>query len=268
MARTRHTRVASRSVLGKRRRAGNASRPFKRRRTSRRTTNFTSQAGAGGGIRFRSKKLSRARWRRLLWNTSLHLQHYRSLNATTGTFNTPATTITMTLSTTPALRFATQNFYVAGGGAIAPDAAQALPTFTGKFIIRGGTIGVRLVNTYDVTDANRNTNHGMVYLIKTSANFALTNLPSSLPVGWDPSLIQDFSTNIGRIVYRKNFLLRDADTALIEYRLKCQQVDPGEYILDKNTYVWVVVAGNVDAASARVFTYTAFYNISFSADAV
>lgn len=266
MVRGIHTRTPSR----KRKRNNGSSRPFKKRRFNRgrKSNNFTSQSGFGGGIRFKSRKVSRSRWSRMLWNNTIQRTHYRSNNAATGTFNTPATTVSMTVSSSPALRFATQQFYIAGGGAIAPDAAQPLPTFTGMFTVRGATIGLRLVNTFDTTAASQNTLNGMAYLIKTSNNFTVANIPATVVVGWDPTLIQDFKTLIGTIIYRKQFLLRDAESALIEYRLRVHNIDPGDYVNDRNTYYWIVIAGNVDVTAARTFTYTAYYNMSFSADAV
>lgn len=268
MVRSRHTRLASRSVLGKRRRTGFAARPYKRRRfNGKRSTNFTSQSAIGGGIRFRSRKLSRSAWRRMLWNNTLQKDHYRSITAASTTFNTPATSVTLTVNAIAALRMS-GSFYLAPGGAISPDGVQPLPTFTGKVVIRGGTLGCRLVNQFDSVAAQQNTLHGYVYLVKTSKAYISANIPATIPVGWDPSYIQDFSTYIGRIVYRKQFLLRDAESALVEYRLKCHSIDIDDYVNNKNTYVWIIACGNLDGTSPRACYATYYYNLSFSADAV
>lgn len=204
----------------------------------------------------------------MIWNSTLQREHYRSNLAVSTSINTPATINTMTLNIQEALRSAGNQFYVAAGGAIAPDAAQALPTFTGDVVIRGGKIGIRVANTFDTADASRSTINGTVFLVRTSLNFTSGSFPATTQVGWDPTLIQDFRTLIGRIVYRKNFLLRDAETADIEYRLKCEKMDVGDYVNTRNTYLWVVLAGNVDVAAARSFAITTYWNLSFSADAV
>jgi len=174
----------------------------------------------------------------------------------------------MTSLILPAMRFAATPFYTAAGGAINPDAAQALPIFTGDVTLRGGMIGCRIANTFDATDSARTTIQGTVYLIKTTKNFDPALVLTPLPVGWDPTIVQDFNTFIGRILYRKTFLLRDADSAVIEYRLKCQKIDVGDYVADFSSYAWLVLAGNVDTAAARSFAVTLFYNLSFCADAV
>jgi len=269
MVRGYHTRIASRSILGKRRRAPISGR-FKRRRITKakRSINFTSQNGSGSGIRFRSKRVSRVTWRRMLWNNTLQKDHYRSNFAASTAVNTPVSITSLTVSAVPALRFSSFNFYTAGGGAIAPDSAQALPTFTGKITVRGGLMGCRITNTLDSTAANASTIHGFVYLLRTSKDFTVGSIPASISLGWDPTLIQDFSTKIGTIVYRKTFLLRDAESALVEYRLRTMNVDPGDYINDVNTYYWVIAVGNVDIALARALNFSVYYNLSFAADAV
>lgn len=240
-------------------------RRFVRRKAGKRTSNFTSQFGHGGGMRFRAKKLSASRWRRVLWNDTLSGVHYRSNSVSTSTINTPAFIDTMKTAFSSAFRFAGQQFYVASGGAIAPDAAVVLPIFEGNVVIRGGVIGMRIANVFDTLDTNRNTLHGFVYLVKTTKNFSSATIPSTVSLGWDPSLIPDWNTNIGKIVYRKQFLLRDGDTADIEYRLKINKLDIGDYIADKNTYLWIVAAGNVDVSASRSLIYSMYYNMSFAA---
>lgn len=268
--------VPSNSVLGKRKFNNGSYTPYKRTRFYKdysdsrygKSSNFTSQSGIGGGIRFKSRSVPSKQWRDMLWSNSIQKDHYRSNTSGLSTINTPATISTMTVGSFPAYRLSSSNFYVAAGGAIAPDAAQALPVFTGKFVVRGGTLGVRICNTYDTTLASQNTNQGVVYLIKTTKNYTSASIPAAVNLGWDPTLIQDFKTTIGTILYRKEFLLRDADCATCEYRLPVHQVDPGDYINDRNSYIWIICAGNVDVAAARTFTYVGYFNLSFTADAV
>lgn len=265
MARGMQTRKRSRPVSF----AG--SKPAKRRRFARKrgrkATNFTSQSGAGGGLNYKSKKLSRRRWNNMLWNTTLMKEHYRSNAAAQTTVNSPASITSMTVSQQSALRFLGNQFYVATGGAIAPDATDPLPLFTGDIIIRGGKMGIRITNTFDTTATTQNSMQGVVMLVKTTKNYQPAGLPATVPVGWDTSLFPDFNTIIGKVVYRKTFLLRDADSANIEYRLKITKLDEGDYLNDFNTYMWYVFVGNVDVASARSMNITYYYNLSFAADA-
>lgn len=269
MARVTHTRIASRSMLGKRRRAVSGVRPFKRRRfvRGRRSTNFTSQSGIGGGIRFKSRRVRRSTWRSMLWKTTLQKEHWRSYQAVSTTPTTLASTTTMSSVALPAIRF-TNPFWVAAGGAISPDGSTALPLFSGDVVVRGGTMGLRLTNQLDTTAANAVNVHGMVYLVKTSKNYTPGGFPGTVFVGFDPTLISDFDTLVGRVLYRKSFLLKDAESALIEYRLRIQKFDVGDYVNDRNSYVWFIVLGSVDTATSHGVVATRYFNLSFSADAI
>jgi len=265
MARTIQTRKRSRNVAP-------FKRAFKRRRIVRRggrkTNAFTSQSGGGGGLRFKARKISRRRWNNMLWNNTLQQTHYRSNVSGVTTLNTPASTNTQNVLIFSGVRLAGNPFYTTAGGAIAPDAAQALPVFTGNVVVRGGIMGCRIANNFDTVDAQRSTIMGTVMLINSSKNYSFAAVPSNVYTGWDPSLIQDFSTTIGRILYRKNFLLRDADTAVVEYRHKIKKYDVGDYVNERNEYLWLVFVGNVDVAAARAVTITSYYNLSFAADGV
>jgi len=243
----------------------------KRRRTIRRgrkTNAFTSQSGTGGGLRFKARRTSRSHYRKLLWDSSTMLPKYRSLLSNNVTFNTPASINSQTVSVLPALHLGGNVFWTVAGGAVTPDAANALPSFTGNIILRGGKIGLRLTNTFDTTDANRSSMSGTIMLIRTSDSYVAANIPALVNLGWDTSYVQDFVHKVGRIVYQKNFLLRDADVANVEYRLKVTSIDQTDYLSDQRQYIWIVLAGNVDVASARSVNATQFYNISFTGQTV
>lgn len=266
MARTNQTRKRSRPLSF----GGTkpAKRRFTRKRRATRSKNFTSQKGSGSGLTFRSKKTTRSKYKRMLWDSTSMKEHYRSCVCAADTFLTPATTTAMTVISQASLRFVANPFYTAAGGAISPDSAQALPLFTGDVIIRGGMIGLRLTNTFDSAAPANNTLQGVVFLVRTTKNYTPAALPATIPVGWDPTLVQDFNTKIGRIVYRKSFLLRDTDSANIEYRLRLRKVDVGDYVNEFNELIWIVIGGNVDVSTARVMNVQYYYNLSFSADAV
>lgn len=265
MVRGTHTRKRSRSSAN--------TRPMKRRRTARRrtgrrTNNFTSQSGMGGGLQFRSKRLSRRRWNNMLWNNTLQKQHYRSNIAFSTSINTPATATTMTILGLEALRFAGNTFYTAAGGAIAPDTAQSLPVFTGDIVIRGGIMGIQITNTLNTALADGSVIRGTIYLVKTALDYTPTAITNPVNYGWDPTLTPDFRTKIGRVLYKKNFLLKDTESASIEYRLRIEKMDVGDYTNNKNAYVWFILAGNVDSIVAHNLFIQEYYNMSFVADAV
>lgn len=244
-------------------------RKFTRRGRGRKSNAFTSQSGSGGAINYKSRKTSRRAYKNHLWNSTLFKEHYRSIGAVGTTMNTPATFNTMTILAEKAIdNGAAANFWLAAGGAIPPDALQPLPAFSGDVIIRGGKIGLRLANTLDSVATAATTVHGVAMLIRTTKNFAAGVITTPQLVGWDTSVIPNFDTQVGRVIYRKNFLLKDSDTSLIEYRLKLQKIDVGDFNATFNTYLWVIMVGNVDNATAHGVAVTKYFNLSFSADAI
>jgi len=196
------------------------------------------------------------------------LPHYRAIKSVSSQFNTQAGVDTMTCVPFSALRPSGVNFWTAAGGAVTPDAANTLPVFTGNLILRGGMIGLRLTNNFDTTDGQRNTLAGTVMLVRTTKQYVVGSIPGSVPVGWDPSYIQDFTSKVGTILYKKNFLLRDADICNVEYRLKVRAIDQTDYFSDWSQLVWMVLGGNVDIAAVRTMSLTAYYNISFTGQTV
>jgi len=254
----------------KRSRAPTKKRTFKRRRTTRRgrkSNAFTSQSGSGGGIRFKAKRTSRKAFTRHLWNSTLFKEHYRSLRAISASFGTNTNTNDLVLALDAAYFVGSSPFWTTTGGAINPDVGVAVPSFTGDITLRGGTIGLRLANVLDTVVANQGTIQGTVFLIKTSKNFNSAAIPGTVQTGWDPSLIQDFETRIGKIKYRKNFLLRDGDTAVVEYRLPVAKIDQTDMASLYNTHFWLILGGNVDSNLSKQVNYTRYWNMSFSGDA-
>lgn len=267
MVRIRHTRVASRSVLGKRRRTGNASRPFKRRRMvrGRRVTNFTSQSSGGSGLRFRSRFIRKSAYRRILYRDTAAAIHFRSVLANTllGACDILQSNVFITL--TPSIRFV-DPFYTAIGGTSNPNGVAVPPSFNGPIIIRGGKIGLNIANKIDA-DSSREVINVQVFLIKTGAEYDPLLLTTTQPVGWDPSLIRDFSRDIGRVVYSRRFLLRDQDVVNIERRLPVMKIDQTAYNANRLSYVWLIACNNPDTIGARQVQITRYYNLSFSGEA-
>lgn len=244
---------------------------MKRRRTARRgrkTNAFSTQSGSGGGLKFKARRTSRSAYKKHLWDSTLYKEHYRSQSAVTAQVITTVNPSALSILAEAALVTGVNPFYIAAGGAVSPDAAQAMPTFTGNLIVRGGMIGLRITNNFDAVAANQSTMQGTAFLLKTTKNWVGAAIPATVFVGWDPTMIQDFDTRIGRILYRKNFLLKDGDAAAMEYRLKVHKVDIGDFVNTYDTYVWLIVAGNVDTTAIHSLTYTKYWNVSFSGDAI
>jgi len=245
----------------------NRRRTFKKRAT--RSTNFTSQSSHGGGIQFRKTRFRPRRLRNILWNASTPQTHYRSNVASVATQSSPASAASMSSSLYSTRRFAGNNFWVTLGGAINPDGG-AMPAFStnSDITIRGGTYGIRVANNPDLSDVDKDALNVFVYLIWTAKGFSSANVPTLVNVGWDPSLIQDFQTNIGKIVMRKNFLLPEGETMTIERRMPIQKIDQTEYAGNISEPIWLVLVGNTGTSSAHAMFVTTYYNLSFVGDTV
>jgi hypothetical protein len=261
-----HTRKRSRPSTGpfvtKRRRI------MKRRRT-RKTTNWTSQRGSGSGISFSKKRTSRRQFKRLLWNSSVAQTHYRSNFAFTTAISTAGIPSTMTVTVIASRRFNNQNFWTTAGGAINPDGGT-IPTFAtnSDFTIRGGIFGIRMTNSPDVLDSDKDSIQIIAYLVRTTKNWNSSNLPASVPVGFDPTLVQDFQTNIGKVVYKKEFLLEDTGVSVIERRMGLSKIDITEYQNSQSEFVWIILSGINSGVTVKGVTIVTYYNLSFVGDAV
>lgn len=246
-------------------------RPMRRRRfSSRKNSNWTSQSSKPGGITFKKRRFGRARWKNLLWTSTQGMTHYRSSNAAATTLTCAAGADLNLVSLQTSRRFAGNAFWVTAGGAVNPDGG-VMPTFSANsdITVRGGVYGIRIGNIPDLSDANKDSINVVIYLIKTSKGFTPASVPAtSVSVGWDPTLIADFQTTIGKVILRKNFLVNEGDSFTIERRMSVQKVDQTEYGNLISEYQWMVVYGNTAGVSANTLKVTTYYNMSFSGDTV
>lgn len=253
-----------------------SSRPMKRRRftrrrfKSKRTTDWTSQSAHGGGIRFKGRRQSKRVYKKNLWIASQAQTHYRSSNAANTNLTTPASANLMAVTLQTTRRFAGSAFFVTAGGAINPDGG-AIPTFAANsdITIRGGLYGLRIANTPDGADVDKDSINVHVYLVWTSKNLQTASVPGvSVSVGWDPTLITDFQTDIGKVIYKKSFLVHEGDVFTIERRMGLQKIDQTEYAATKSEPAWIIAYGNASATTAKQLSITTYYNMSFVGDTV
>lgn len=244
-------------------------RRFVKRRRGKRSSNFTSQKGSGGGVTFSQRRLNRRAWKRNLWNSSIAQTHYRSNQSAVVNVATTASPATMTVSLATARRFSGNAFWTAAGGAVNPDGG-AIPTFAtlSDFTIRGGMYGIRIGNTPDALDADKDPLSVIVYHVWTTKNFLSGSLPATANVGWDPTLVADFQTNIGRITMKKTFLLAEGEVMTFERKMPIQKIDQTEYGSFYNEPIWIVMVGTTTSTVAKGLAMTTYYNMSFIGDAV
>jgi len=256
--------------LQKRKRSsyGGKKRNFKRRRTNRsrgsRVSSTTSKAGKFATIgAFKSRKLSRRKYNHALWNSTMFMPHYRSIASGVSVINTNASAGLCTCSLVGGLSVGSQPFYLLAGGAQALDTGVAVPTFNGDITIRGGTMGIQLAN--DVADAT--SQNITVFLVRTGKEYDVAGFPTNVNIGWDPTIVPDFSTNVGKIIMRKEVILENVSSAMVSYRIPIQKIDRVAYLANKNMYVWIIIA-NSPSGTAATFTVVNYFNLSFVGDAV
>jgi len=263
MARTIQTRKRSGGPIRR-----NVKRRRTRRRSGRKSTSFTSQAGTGGGLRFSARRVSRRRYRSMLWNASQLQTHWRSNHSSTITVLTPGTADTMTVGITPARNFG-NGFWTTLGGGVNPDGGgMSAFVANGDLTIRGGMMGMRVSNIPDAADVDKDALQCTVFLLRTSVNFNSGVIPSTVRQGWDPTLVADFKQNVGHIVLRKTFLLAEGEVGTVERKMPVQRIDQSEYLLSHNEYIWLFVCSNTSAISAKSLRLVPYYNLSFVGDAV
>jgi len=230
---------------------------------------WTSQSASGSGISMRARKQSRTAWKRQLWISSQSQTHYRSNLAVLTNITTTTSPATMTPTIIASRRLGGNNFWTTAGGAVNPDGGS-IPTFAtaSDFTVRGGMFGLRIGNSPDSAAVDQDAISCIVYLVKTSKAWNSTNVPAAPNLGWDPTLVQDFQTNIGRIVLRKNFIINEGECFTIERRMGMSKVDQTEYTNSISEFVWIILTCNVSATTAKALVATAYYNMSFTGDTV
>lgn len=229
----------------------------KRYRKTRRYAGNTSKSGFGASFNFKSKRLSRRRWNSALWNSTLQKQHVRSVFAVTSAILTQADPSASTVQFVRAV----QNFWLATNGAQSYDPALPIGLFDGDLVIRGGVMGIRFTN--DPADVSPVTIK--LYLVRVGDEFDPANIPTSVSLGWDPSVIPNFGTNVGKVVMERSFLIENSNNAEVKYRLPIQKVDSSVITAGKNQYYWFIMANSANGIPVQV-THQRYYNLSFVGD--
>jgi len=235
---------------------------YRKRRSARKTIDYTSLNTRGTSSGFRGKKTSRRTYNRHLWNSTLFTTHYRSNETVSGTITTPASLTQADLLGINLIRHGNNAFWLAAGGAVATDTSVTLPTFKGDVILRGGSWNFTLHNTSaaNVDVAIR------VFLVYTEERPDFSIEPSTVAHMWDPSLTADWNQLIGKVKMTREVLLESGNNYTISGRLRMQKIDQTTYGLQGRSPLLFVSCGNVGFTTAHTLTYTTSYNLSFSAD--
>lgn len=232
---------------------------FKKRRTLRRRR-FNGRAKSStrwtGGIadsNFRSRKITRSKWKKMLWDSTLQEEHYRSIGAQSGSFGTPAT-----LTTCQIFAFTGDDNGVSVPWNVTGGLQHSL-NLTSNVVMRGGMHRLTVTNDAAVTTPMMCMVYGMI--TNDSADF--TTLPTSAPIGWEPTVGPDFNEDIGRIVCNRSFVLGNQDSVTISYRRSIKKINISEWIAGKRRFFWIVCIHNLETSAAQNVTMIRSYNTSF-----
>lgn len=185
------------------------------------------------------------------------MDHYRSINSDVTTLVTSAVQQSYTLNVL-GINIA-GDFWTTAGGAFGVDGGT-VPSFEGNLILRGGTMGLTLTNT--LTDTA--TLECWVYLIHTADNFVAPTGPVNR--GWDPTIIPDFETKVGKVLMCKKVMLDNQASVTIEHKIKCRHVDQTIWTAGYRKPNWIVLLGNNESAVAANVTAIRYINLSFAGD--
>jgi len=262
--------------------ASNGTRMFKKRRFTRRrrinrtggrkTTDYTSLNTRGHAVGFRGRKVSRRAYKRHIWNSTVFKAHYRSILTLSTGFATPAgtnTSFVQFFNMYETSGTGASPFWTVAGGAQEIDLGDGVPTFGDEIILRGGKFELTVTNQATSTQDDIKVK---IYRMTTGNNPDFTTyFPGPLtPVdqAWDPSVVPDFYTQIGKPYLAREVLLKEGESYTFVTRFKSQKIDQDAYINQSRSPFILVQYGNVGNSSAHSLEIKRSYNLSFSGDTV
>ena len=198
----------------------------------------------------------------MIWRSSLQMAHYRSNAAYASTIVTRPLTVEKTVSVIEALYNGASAFWNSSGGAQMLDSGSLVPAFSSDIVLRGGKTSISFFN-----DSTANPVEIEAFYIAPVPRVTTTSIPTSVSVGWDPSIIPEFNTTVGRIIYRTKFLLEPLATSTIDRRLRVQKIDQAAFTGGQRPR-WIVTAR--DFSGSAVLTTNVIccvsFNLSFAGD--
>lgn len=236
--------------------------------TRKRIGGYTTQSGSGGQVNFRTRRISKRRYRRILWNDGILKTHYRSIGAQSTIVNTPNNVVQAAFNLVKALDNGAGVYYTGAGGLQPVDGGVAVPTFGGTITLRGGVSRLTLT-TRSTDDCVR----VRVWAVWTNMAPAALPVTGTVPLDWDPSVIVSFQRNVGRVLFsREALLLPGANAVTYTYRFRTSRVDKEVFQNNGNTLYWfytVMQTSNADIGPTleQVEVVNSF-NVSLSGDEV
>lgn len=240
------------------------------RRAPRRLTGITNRASGASSIgRFRTRRIPRYVYRRMLWRDTVGKPHFRSLSS----FTVPAVATPNDIITANIFQAQPGSlFWTVAGGAQPIDTATAVPFFAGDIVLRGGVSTISITNRVNPTDTQPSDPVRVtIFTVWTTRNPQAFTLPTAAPVIWDPSVFPDFS-RLGRVIGKREAILKgDGDCVEVFYRHRIQKIDQNVYINSGSRLRFIFMVSqtsNTEAVPApENLDVVVSHSYSFSADA-
>lgn len=238
------------------------------RHTRKRTRSlaYTAQSTTAPRFGFRSRRLSRRRFKSLLWNSTIAKNHYRSLSVfNQSTIAGPVAGFGVVVPYSM-LRHAVPFF--AAANVQSTDVGVTVPlSWNGDIIVRGGQFSA----TISIPSTSADVIRIKVWLVwaNNNPNTATTIVPVLAQAdAWDPSVNPDFK-EFGRVTETRESLLNYINNSVdFVWRLPVLRIDQGIYNVGGHQPYLFVQASNQTSAAAVTVTVLRRYNLSFSADGV
>jgi len=229
---------------------------------------------------FRTRRTSARAYRRRLYHDTQFDIHWRSVFDSASTVNTPNSIDTSTLRFVNALPNSSGlEFFTTSGGLQPVDTGVAAPvSFGRKITIRGGICYLRVANPIpDISTGGSESIKVTVYAVWSVRNPNFGGFPPApvggVPQSWDPSLVPDFIKNIGKIMFRRDFILSPNNSVEeIAFRLRPMKLDRNIFQSAGNQLHWLIQVGQMtnteSTPSAETLTIAVGHNLSFVMDEV
>lgn len=236
---------------------------YKKRRFigKRQRSTYTTQSGTGhAGILYQRRKKNIRLVRNQLYRDTQYKTHYRCYFTVAGAANTAASQTNMQISFVNPFNNGS-DFWTAAGGAQIVDSAGIVPLFLDDLVIRGGKWSYQYTNT----DPSR-TIRVRIWYIFTNSRPDTSIIPTSVQTGWDPSVIPDFNSKYGKVLWHENVILTPGQSWNYEERVKVQRIDQDVYHLLGRLPIFLFGLENMTDAVNASGTAKHTLNISFSGD--
>jgi len=227
---------------------------------------------------FRSRRISRRAYKRLLWRSTIIRTKYRSVLAYAGTISTNATVSSPHTVGTYACGSPNsyEPFWTVNGGvqpisgtiANVADPTETAPTFNSDIIIHGGMLTMEIYNKTETDDSGVNDIvKCRIVLIRTGPDWQNSNGESAISTTVSPGPTADFRRLVGTVKVDILFDIKDGESASVTYKLPCQKIDVGGYMNETGgVYVWYISLQNGFGGTAQECYYRRSHSISFCGD--